>query len=352
MNYQKYDIVVVGASFAGLSCAIAAAGHGLKVAIIERRADCGHGLRTTGILVKDVFEHWQVPEKFLRKISAIRLYAPSMRCIDLHHPDYFFCTTNTPELMRYMAKNAIDAGVEIRFDQAFNSAENYGGDLLIPELNWRTKFLIGADGARSAVAKFFNLPSPQKYLLGSEHEYATEHIDTDRFHCFLDQNLSHGYIGWVAPGFGITQIGLALRTPGKPDMKSFLQKIRPIFDCKDIPVIGNRGGLIPISPPFRRFYDGRVILIGDSMSLVSPVTAGGIDYAMRYGRLLGLYLADYCHGGGLDPAKRLAPELPKFYTNHILRHIFDYTPNWAINSVLGARLFKKFAECVFFSSKP
>ena len=45
------DLVVVGASFAGAACAIAAAQRGLHVVVLERKRDPGAKLRTTGIIV-------------------------------------------------------------------------------------------------------------------------------------------------------------------------------------------------------------------------------------------------------------------------------------------------------------
>ena len=53
------DRVIVGASFAGLACATAPARTGHSMAVLERKADPGDKLRTTGILVKDAVD--QVP---------------------------------------------------------------------------------------------------------------------------------------------------------------------------------------------------------------------------------------------------------------------------------------------------
>ena len=50
------DIVIVGASFAGAACAIAAAQRGLRVCVLERKRDPGEKLRTTGIIVKEAAE--------------------------------------------------------------------------------------------------------------------------------------------------------------------------------------------------------------------------------------------------------------------------------------------------------
>jgi len=50
------DVVIVGASFAGAACALAAAQRGLRVCVLERKRDPGEKLRTTGIIVKEAAE--------------------------------------------------------------------------------------------------------------------------------------------------------------------------------------------------------------------------------------------------------------------------------------------------------
>jgi len=47
-----FDVVVVGASFAGAACAIAAAQRGLRVCVLERKRDPGEQPRTPGIVDK------------------------------------------------------------------------------------------------------------------------------------------------------------------------------------------------------------------------------------------------------------------------------------------------------------
>ena len=53
---RPYDLVIVGASFAGLVAARTAAMRGLKVAVLEAKPEAGHRVATTGILVKEAAE--------------------------------------------------------------------------------------------------------------------------------------------------------------------------------------------------------------------------------------------------------------------------------------------------------
>ncbi|RYF34875.1 MAG: FAD-dependent oxidoreductase, partial [Comamonadaceae bacterium] len=96
----EVDLLVVGASFAGLACARAAALAGLRVMVLEKKASAGAKLHTTGIIVKDAVDSiaWlaEVPASMVRRIEGVRLYAPNMRHVDLHAPGYWFWATDAP----------------------------------------------------------------------------------------------------------------------------------------------------------------------------------------------------------------------------------------------------------------
>ena len=95
---DRFDLVVVGGGFAGLVCARVAAERGLEVAVLERKAEPGAAVHTTGILVKEAAEACPVPEALTRAVRGIRLYGPSLRHIDLDSDGYYFLATDTPAI--------------------------------------------------------------------------------------------------------------------------------------------------------------------------------------------------------------------------------------------------------------
>ncbi|PTS72002.1 FAD-dependent oxidoreductase, partial [Stenotrophomonas sp. HMWF023] len=101
---NDYDVVIVGASFAGAACALAAAQYGLRVCVLERKTDPGERLHTTGIVVKEAMEHtWlgRMPDHLVQRVANVRLYAPNLHNVLLTAPGYYFLTTDTPNLMRW-----------------------------------------------------------------------------------------------------------------------------------------------------------------------------------------------------------------------------------------------------------
>lgn len=108
---------MVGASFAGLACATVLARAGLRVTVLERKADPGEKLHTTGIIVKDAIDQIALldglPAELVHRIDGVRLYAPNLRYVDLAAPGYYFLATDTPEVMRWLAAQAERAGASI-----------------------------------------------------------------------------------------------------------------------------------------------------------------------------------------------------------------------------------------------
>ena len=67
---RSYDVLIVGGSFAGLACARTASMRGLDVCVIDARPEPGARVRTTGILVKEATDDFDVPSRLLRKCAA------------------------------------------------------------------------------------------------------------------------------------------------------------------------------------------------------------------------------------------------------------------------------------------
>lgn len=345
-------ILIAGGGFAGLTCAKALAQRGLKVTLLERKKAAGVGMHTTGIIVKECADEFAIPDPITRKVTNVRLYAPSLRHVDLTSSDYFFLTTDTPRLMQFLTDEAIHAGANIIFDTAYENSIVMGNKISVNNGAYLCDFLIGADGPRSKVAADYNLGKNTQFLLGAEAEYTGLKLhDDNAFYCFLDQTIAHGYLGWVIPSVGVAQVGIAQRMPAKPDIDVFAQRMQNIFDFSNATIVARRGGLIPCGGLVRPFANERVILLGDAAGIVSPLTAGGIHTALRYGRITGETLADHLTRNGPHPAELLEKIYPRFYTKLLLRKLYEMTPNALLDIAISHPLFSALAKKVFYTKK-
>jgi geranylgeranyl reductase family protein len=350
---DRYDLVIIGAGFAGLVCARVAAERGLKVAVVDKKPEPGVQLHTTGIVVKEAAEELRIPGRLIRAVRGVRLYAPGLRQMDLDSPGYYFLATDTAGVLRWLADEAERAGAALMFGTAFERAYHEDDGLVLDNPAMRARYLVGADGARSAVARCFALGVNSRMLVGVESEYVgIEGVDPDRLHCFLDTKLSPGYIGWAVPGVGVTQIGLAGRLGERPSADGLAEKLHSVFDFSRARLVERRSGPIPVGGAVHPLHAKNVLLVGDAAGLVSPLTAGGIYPAFRYGRRAGQVIADHLLDGGPDPGPVLAREYPRYRWKALLRRALDHDPpNWFYNWTLGVPPMRAFAQLVYFHSK-
>ena len=348
-----FDLVVVGGGFAGLVCARTAALRGMRVAVVERRPEPGAAVHTTGILVKEAADALDVPRNLTRKVRGIRLYSPSLRSVDLDSPGYYFLATDTPELLRWLAAETEAAGAHIYYGCAFDGAGRDGDRIVLGNPAIAGRYLVGADGARSRVAECFGLGRNRHMLVGLEAEYeGVRSIDGDRLHCFVDSKIAPGYIGWAVPGVGVTQIGLACRRADKPNLARLVDKLSGMFDLSSARIVARRSGPIPVGGPVRPFAGDRVMLIGDAAGLVSPLTAGGVHPAFHFGRRAAQAISDHLFDAGLDPARVLATEYPRYRWKGALRRLLDLgPPNWLFDATLHLPPARVAARLIYFHRK-
>lgn len=361
MHRADSDCVVVGASFAGLACASTLARAGVRVSVLEKKSDPGEKLHTTGIIVKDAIDQVALldglPSGLVRRINGVRLYSSNLRCIDLAAPGYYFLATDTPRVMRWLAARAEDAGARIVYRTPFVQAARSQSGFDLGSVG-TTRFLVGADGPKSQVARTLGLGRNVRFLFGMEHEYAgVEIAEPDKLHCFVDRRLAPGYIAWVVAGVGVVQVGLARTLRGDSAMvtsalAAFLEKISPLFDFRRLRPASVRAGLIPCGGVVRPVARPRALLVGDAAGMVSPVTAGGIHTALKHGLASGHAIADFLSGKREDPSAWFVRSYPRFRAKRALRFLFDhFQTDLLFNLFLLTKPMRTAASIVYFHHK-
>src|SRR2546421_3741587 len=166
---EIYDVIVVGASFAGLSFASIAAALGLRVLVLERDDEVGGVVRTTGVLFSDVLDIIDVPARYLMNaVRRIQLQPPDHPPIEVSTRAYRFYMVNVPGMLRWMAEQAEERGATVRCGAMFLDAarEQYGvmrvtlgaSTASKQSATLYTRFLIGTDGTRSRGAQCLHHP--------------------------------------------------------------------------------------------------------------------------------------------------------------------------------------------------
>ena len=354
----QWDVIIVGASFAGAACALAAREYGLRVCVLARKRDPGIKLHTTGIIVREAAEGtWlsRLPPRLVHRVEGVRLHAPNLRCMRLSRPEYYFLATDTPGVMRWLAGELREAGVELRLATPFQQAEREGDGWNVRDAG-RTRFLVGADGAKSRVAERAGLGRVRDFLYGVELEFdGMQLAQADALHCFLSKAFAPGYIGWALQAPTGVQVGLASRYRGTrtplPDADAFLRHVAPVIgiDARRKPD-AVRAGLVPCGGPIREIAADGAILTGDAAGIVSPLTAGGIHSAWKHGWAVGEAIARHLRHGGPPPEPVARRAVPDYRAKRLLRRAFDTLQmDWPFDLLIGTPALRWAAERVYFN---
>jgi len=300
---EYYDVVVVGASFAGLSFASVGAALGLRVLVVERDARVGGVVRTTGVLFNDILDILDVPNRYLMNaVRRIHVQAPGQSPLEISARAYRFYMADVPGVLQWMAEQAEQRGAEIRCGVKFQSATREQSGLMHisvasasqseRDATITTRFLIGADGTRSQVARWFKLEQNTHYLAGAEWLIDNVQLDGETFYLVMDQELAPGYCVWLAPHGSITALGVAghPRTFSPTNSLHVAQTLfQEVADLRTMHVVERKAGTIPTGGRLKHVYRndelGRVLLLGDAAGLCGAATGGGIYPALLSGRL-------------------------------------------------------------------
>jgi flavin-dependent dehydrogenase len=290
-----YDVAVIGAGLAGLQCARLLAARGLRVLLADRKRSLSAPVHTTGIFVRKTWEDFPLPHEQLGPgIRRVRLYSPRRRSIDFLAPHDEFRVGRMDWIYLFLLEQCHRLGVDWMPEATLTAVD--GEEIAFGRRRVHARFVVGADGARSTVARLFGLDRNTEYLVGLEEIVASEGGEP-ALHCYLDPVLAPGYIAWNVDDGHERHIGVAgYRDRFEP--AAALHRFRA--ETGGGRAVERRGGLIPIGGILRRIARPGALLIGDAAGAVSPLTAGGLDGAMRLSTYAAGVIATHLQSG--DPA--------------------------------------------------
>jgi len=155
----------------------------------------------------------------------------------------------------------------------------------------RARLVIGADGAKSAVAKQC-IPGADKIpYVFAYHEIVRSPqatpagYDGARCDVYYRGSLSPDFYGWVFPHGDTASVGTGSALKGF-GLRPAVAALRDAAGLSGMETIRREGAPIPLRP-LRRWDNGRdVIVAGDAAGVVAPASGEGIYYAMLCGRLV------------------------------------------------------------------
>jgi geranylgeranyl reductase len=182
----------------------------------------------------------------------------------------------------------------------------------------RARAVVGADGARSAVARQAMPTAEEVPCVFAYHEIVrspaagTADFDGARCNVVYRGEVSPDFYGWIFPHGETTSVGSGTAIKGF-SVRSAVTGLRELAGLQAAETIRREGAPIPMRP--RRCWDnGRdLVLAGDAAGVVAPASGEGIYYAMTSGRLAAEAVGEYLASGD---ARALAQVRRRFMRAH------------------------------------
>lgn len=305
---KKCDVAIVGAGLAGLQCAQLLAKSGIKVTLVDRKSSLKDHIHTTGIFVRRTFEDFDLPTDCLGpSISDVTLYSPKRRAMHLTSPFAEFRVGRMGLIYERYLERCERAGVKWLKSTRYLGHEVNANTVTVhleskeKTTALKTRFIIGADGANSKVARNLGLDTNEEWIVGVEDVFqGIPLLGPPRMHCFLDPKLAPGYLAWVVNDGEEVHIGVggyAARFDPLHALEKFESTVDRIVDMRNARHVERRGGRIPVGGVLKNICSIHGLLIGDASGAVSPLTAGGLDPCMRLSHLAASVASEYLLSG-------------------------------------------------------
>lgn len=352
----RYDVVIIGASFSGLSLA-----HHLpktlRVLIVDTKPSAGSSVESTGLITSntrvELQSFFDIDAHITNPITSICVVAPNFT-------DHFISKTSEPwihqtdtkGLVRRLAET-VPPNVELKVATAFVGIDDPKKVSIIrlqdskgEKYEVTTRFLVGADGGRSKVASLIpTLDRNQNFLFGYEQVFFGEvHLGPqpeETIYHFWFGEFSLGYGGWLSPtivqGKKAFRIGLAKLMKDRGDAKRLMDTfLQMLLKNGTLTIEGDVtkpdyvfGSMIPISGALARIDSSNALLIGDAAGFCGAFAADGIKGSVVSGKEAAKLIPRFLEGDaqalkGLRKAIDRHDGLMGYYTRQVrYRRVWD-----------------------------
>ena len=283
---RSFDVIVIGAGPAGGYLAGKVAKAGYEVALVEEHREIGEPIQCGGLVTPRVFEYVDCKETIIGAVHGAELYSPSGRKLVIDGRDTEAVVVQRAMFDRAIATDAVRKGAHTFLGAQAQAArrDDGGVEVVIDQdgepRKLRCKILVGADGVRSNVAKWFNILRPKKIIPGFEVEMTGVRGDPGFVKLFIGNEIAPGFFGWIIPSGDTARVGLCVgqgnafayleRMLTRPEVRQYTKGAQPILYI---------AGGIPLGFP-RRTYADNVLVVGDAACQAKAVSGGGIFTAL------------------------------------------------------------------------
>ncbi len=298
---EIFDVVIVGGGPSGSTAAHQLAQQGHSVLLLDR---AGRAKPCGGAIPPRLIKDFGIPDSLLvAKARCARMIAPSAKHVDIPIDNGFVGMVNRDSFDEWLRERAASAGTVRRTGNFEKLSRDEDGVSVVHYLardrhmrgegvpaTVRARSVIGADGARSEVARQAVPGAERTRYVFAYHEIVKAPqvkpagYDASRCDVFYEGRVSPDFYGWVFPHGDTLSIGTGSADKGF-SLRGAVEALRKTAGLDSSETLRREGAPIPMKP-LPRWDNGRdVVLAGDAAGVVAPASGEGIYYAMLGGQL-------------------------------------------------------------------
>ena len=298
-SHEQFDVVVIGGGPAGATAANDLARQGRSVLLLDRAGrikPCGGAIPPR--LIKD----FAIPDHLLvARATSARMISPSDQRVDIPINGGFVGMVDRDAFDGWLRERA-EAGGAVRRTGTFEGIGRDADGMAVVSFREvlddgaerttqvRARSIVGADGARSKVAKAAAVEGADRtrYVFAYHEIVRAPDVkpagyDGSRCDVVYRGTLSPDFYGWVFPHGDTLSIGTGSADKGF-SLRGAVTSLRAAAGLEGAETIRREGAPIPMKP-LPRWDNGRdTVLAGDAAGVVAPASGEGIYYAMAGGR--------------------------------------------------------------------
>jgi geranylgeranyl reductase family protein len=294
---QSHDVIVVGAGPAGATLAYELAKRGIGVLLLEkeklpRYKCCAGGVTSKTAKLLD-FDISEVVEDVIYEVSfTFNLGNPYLG----QHSQPLMYTVMRDVFDYFLVKKAQQLGAALIDGQKIAQIQVSGDWVQISTADniFRSRLVVGADGAYSVVARELGMGRSIEYVTGiaSEIVVPEEELSKWKSRAQVDLGCIPGGYAWVFPKRNHLSIGVGCPASKARHLNHYHQKFLNSLSIGNYTIARSSSHLIPTCTKGRLVWQDKALLLGDAAGLADPLTGEGIHSAILSAQLAAPVIAN------------------------------------------------------------
>lgn len=284
---MDFDCIIVGGGTAGLVASKEIASLGCSVCVIEEHQEIGYPVKCSGLFSISGIKELGIkldPSVIASTIKGGRFYSPGGNELLAYSDVDRAHVVERKVFDKHLAREAVRAGAKLKLSTRVtginvNNCVSVatkgldGGEIL------KSHLLIGADGARSNIARLSGIKSTKKIISCAQIEVEEADVEDDIAEMYFGREFAPNFHAWILPKGDVYEVGVGSRG-SKHTPVTLLKKFISTHKIASKKITGksilevNIGG-VPIGH-IQETVKERIMIVGDAAGQVKSSTGGGV----------------------------------------------------------------------------